>query len=125
MKRYVWVINLGLIALAAVLAAILISERSRPPVLAQSQAQLGNMVAIAGQPRPLDDEPLFLLDTKDQVMMCYEYQIQTNNFDLRAVRRYEYDMLEKDVLFSPIGKPKKVGPRVSDIQDLIAKAAKK
>ena len=125
MKKHLWVLNIGLILVALLLSAILISDHSRKLVLAQSEGEVGNIIAIAGQNRPRDDEPLFVIDTKDQVLLCYEYQIQTNYMSLRAVRRYEYDMIEKDELFAPIGKMRKRGPRVNDIQDLIEKEARK
>jgi len=121
MKKYVWAVNIGLILIAVVLSSILIDGHTRQPVFAQSEGEVGNIIAIAGQYRSRDEEPLFLIDTKDQVLLVYEYQIQTNYFSFRAVRRFEWDMLEKDNNFAPIGKMKKLGPKVNQVQELIEK----
>jgi len=123
MKRYLWMLNVALILLAVSLAGILVGQHTRVPVLAQSEGEVGDIIAIAGQNRPRDDEPLFLVDTKDQVLMAYEYQIQTNHFSLRGVRRFAWDAIQKDVMFAPIGKVKNVGPRVETIMKEIQKEA--
>ena len=120
MKK-IWLLNLGLALVAVVLAAILISARTRTPVLAQSEGEVGNIIALAGQFRPRDDEPLFLVDTKNQVLLAYEYQIQTNWLSLRGVRRFEWDFLEQDMIFAKIGKERMPGPRVHEVQVLIEK----
>ena len=125
MKKHIGLVNVGLILIALVLGAVLISGHTRKPVFAQSEGEVGNIIAVAGQDRPRDDEPLFLIDTKDQVLLAYEYQIQTNWFSLRGVRRIEYDMIDDDMMFARIGKSRKVGPKVSDVQELIEKEAKK
>ncbi|NOZ19524.1 MAG: hypothetical protein GXP25_00385 [Planctomycetes bacterium] len=124
MKRYLWMWNVGLALIAVALAGGLIVQRTQAPVLAQSSGEVSDIIAIAGQDRPRDDEPLFLIDTKNQVLMAYEYQIQTNNFALRGVRRFTWDAVDKDVLFAPIGKTKP-GPRVKDVMDLIQKEAQR
>ena len=126
MKKYVWAINVVLILIAVALGGIWVCEHARKPVLAQSSMEVGDIIAIAGQYRDRDDEPLFLMDTKNQVLLVYEYQIQTNHFSLRAVRRYEWDTAkEKDRMFAPIGTKSKVGPKVEDVQKFIAEESAK
>jgi len=124
-KRYLWILNLGLILIALLLAAVLVSGHRRSPVFAQTTGEVGNIIAFTGGYRALDDEPLFLIDTKDQVLMAYAYQISENRLDLRSVRRYEYDMLEKDANFNPIGGGKSSGPGVEAVKKLIEKEAQK
>ncbi|MEW6356825.1 MAG: hypothetical protein AB1696_10885 [Planctomycetota bacterium] len=124
MKRYLWMLNVGLILVAVVLAGVLVSQHTRSPVLAQSEMEVAEIIAIAGQDRARDEEPLFLIDTTKKVLMVYEYQIQTNYFALRSVRRFEADArAEKDVNFSPIGNiPKQqVGPSLRAVQEWVLK----
>ena len=91
MDRVFCVLNGMLVVACLVVATMVVSTACRTRAAAQVAGEVGSIVAVTGPPRPTDDQPLFLADTKNQKLMIYEYQPQIDQFSLKAVRHIEYD----------------------------------
>ena len=85
------VLNALLLVACLLVATMVVSTACRTRAAAQVAGELGSIVAMTGPPRPTDDQPLFVADTKLQKLMIYEYQPQIDQFSLCAVRNLEYD----------------------------------
>ena len=91
MQRLVCVLNGFLIVACLLVATMVVSTACRTKAAAQVGGEVGSIVAVTGPPRPTDDQPLFVADTKNQQLMIYEYQPQIDQFSLTAVRHIKYD----------------------------------
>ena len=84
-----------LLAIVGVLLALLIVvEMSGTGALAQqggSTAGGATMAIITGEPSPSQDEPIFVVDSRNETVCIYEYNVGTRKFGLKAARSYKYD----------------------------------
>lgn len=84
----------GLLVLNCLLLALLIAlERSGDHAWAQPQGAVGNatMALVTGVPSVSQDEPIFLVDSRNEVICVYEFNPGTRKFGLKAARSYKYD----------------------------------
>jgi len=108
-------LNVVLLLACLLMATIVVSTACRIRASAQVSGEAGELVASTGPPRPTDDQPLFLADTKNQQLMVYEYQPQTDQFSLTAVRRIQFDTFLH--YFNTGQKP--LGPSPAELQRMI------
>ena len=91
MERVFVALNALLFAACLIVATMAVSTACRTRAAAQVAGEVGSIVAMTGPARPTDDQPLFVADTKNQQLMIYEYQPQTDEFCLTSVRHIRYD----------------------------------
>jgi hypothetical protein len=125
-SRTQWLI-LGLVAAAAVLATLLavtLYHGSTPPyaIAEVSEGAASYVVGILGPPRETR-VPLFLIDTKNQVILTYEYDQSRRLFFLRTARTFRDDRLLEDSGFDRYGVNE--GPTVKDVQKIVRDLEKK
>lgn len=104
-----------LAVVVAVLATLLVVSALRPRyALGQvSEGAAGGMVGLVSEQRNARS-PLFLIDTKAQTVMIYEYDQSIRRFYLRAVRSYRNDRRIDDMSFHAMGQNK--GPTVKEAE---------
>jgi hypothetical protein len=86
--------TMALLALnGALLALLVIVEMSGSGVWAQatSGAVGSTMAMITGEPSPNQDEPIFIVDSRNETICIYEFNVGTRKFGLKAARTYKYD----------------------------------
>ncbi len=85
----------ALLATNAVLLALLaIVQVSGRGVWAQAPggaAGGATMAIIVGDPAPSQDEPIFVIDSRNETICIYEFNVGTRKFGLKAARTYKYD----------------------------------
>jgi len=121
MRTYQWAVT-ALAVLVAVLATLLITGVvSNSPdrcVMAQTTASGGFMIGLTGA-ETSNRMPVVLVDTKQQVILAYEYNYSRRSIILAAVRPYRYDldfwMTEKDQSYN-LGSGTSRGVSVSDVR---------
>ncbi|NOZ23072.1 MAG: hypothetical protein GXP25_18520 [Planctomycetes bacterium] len=91
MDKVFYVLNGMLLMACLLIATMVVSTACRTRAAAQVAGEVGSIVAVTGPPRPTDDQPLFMADTKHHKLLVYEYQPQIDQFSLKAVRHIEYD----------------------------------
>ncbi len=77
----------------------------------------GHVFAVVGKPQA-NREPFYLVDTRQEVIMVYEYGVQGDGLGLVTTRSYRYDKLLEDY-----GRTR-FGPRVDKIKEEIEKQRK-
>lgn len=120
MGKWVCALNAALMVACLILAVVVVSTACRTMAVAQVAGEVGSIVAVTGPPRPTDDQPLFLADTKNQQLMIYEYQPQLEQFALTAVRNVAYD----SSLISYNRSKKAIYPTPEDIRKMVARQTK-
>ena len=83
-----------LLAIVGVLLTLLIVvEMSGTGALAQQGGSTvgATMAIITGEPSPSQDEPIFVVDSRNETVCIYEYNVGTRKFGLKAARSYKYD----------------------------------
>ena len=79
---------------AVLLALIVLMEISGSGPTAQGQAGAAGgatMAVVTGVPSSNQDEPIFILDSRNETFAVYEFNPGTRKFGLKAVRTYKYD----------------------------------
>jgi len=109
----------GLIAVAAALAALLAREVLAPRearAQAVSEGRADYVTAVVG---PINESrvPLFLVDSKAQAIMVYEYDTGRRRFYLRVVRSFSNDRRLQDASFGE--QRVDSGPSVRDVEKYI------
>ena len=77
--------------LLALLLMVQVSDRG---VQAQAPGGVGagaTMAIVTGEPSPNQDEPIFVVDSRNETICCYEFNVGTRKFGLKAARTYKYD----------------------------------
>jgi len=107
-----------LAVLVGVLAALLVTTvvSSRPAAAQVSEGSTDFLTAILG-PEAFRRVPLFIVDSKSQTIMVYEYDQSTRKFYMRAARSFRYDRRLEEADYSSYGQNK--GPSLRDVQKKI------
>jgi len=119
-ERARWIMA-ALSAAAVVLAAFLIVGhfRAEPPyAFAQSEGVSANYVIALLGPKTEDQAQLFVIDTKAQTILVYEYIVSRRDLVLRVARSYKNDRDVEDRNFYNLSSPY-VGPSVNDVQKVV------
>ena len=78
--------------LLALLLMVQVSDRG---VQAQAPGGVGGggstMAMVIGEASPNQDEPIFVVDSRNETICCYEFNVGTHKFGLKAARTYKYD----------------------------------
>jgi hypothetical protein len=82
-----------LIVNALLLTLVIAVEMSDRGAWAQApSAGVGpTMTLLAGYPSPNQDEPIYVIDSRNEVICVYEYNPGTRKFGLKSARTYKYD----------------------------------
>ena len=112
-----WTVN-GLSVLVAVLATLLAMQYfggdSRHAFAQSSMGSADYMIGLIGPSRQ-SKIPLFLIDSKRQTVMVYDYHQDQRELRLRAVRSYRFDRELEDAEFGV------KGPSVKDVKSELEK----
>ena len=75
------------------LALVIIVEMSGSGAWAQQGGSSvgATMAVITGEPSPNQDEPIFVVDSRNETVCIYEYNVGTRKFGLKAARTYKFD----------------------------------
>jgi hypothetical protein len=87
-------LNTVLLGVVIVLLVLVLIKTSPDYVIAQGDGGAGakHVFAIVGN-RANNREPFYLVDTRQEVIMAYEYGVQGDGLGLVSVRSYKYDKL--------------------------------
>ena len=112
-------LNTVLLGVVIVLLVLVLIKTSPDYVIAQGDGGAGakHVFAIAGN-RANNREPFYLVDTRQEVIMAYEYGVQGDGLGLVSVRSYKYDKLLEQYGRSNFG------PKVDKIRKEIRKVIK-
>ncbi|MHC4268739.1 MAG: hypothetical protein ACYSWS_02845 [Planctomycetota bacterium] len=112
-------LNTVLLGVAIVLLVLLLMENSTNYVAAQGDGGAGakHVFAVVGNQQS-NRESFYLVDTKQEVIMVYEYGVQGEGLGLVSVRSYKYDKLLEQYGISNFG------PKVDVIKKQIEKVRK-
>jgi hypothetical protein len=115
-------LTLGLMVLCALLAGALLAMALRDPApsaFAQSGmlAPSGATIALIG-PEKYDRVPLFLVDTRAQSIVTYEWNLGSRVLLLRGVRTYSSDRELEEASWTV---NVNAGPSVKEVRDLVKK----
>ena len=111
--KHDWTVTV-LVAIIAILATVLVSS-ALAPRYAAAQTDSGSadyIVALVGTQKS-SRSPLFLIDSKAQSIMVYEYDQSIRRFYLRAVRSFTYDRQLEDRGYHKFGQSN--GPSVRNV----------
>lgn len=90
MKQKIGIHTIMLGIAILLLLAIIIFKKPAQYVSAQGDGFARHVFGFVGQ-RQGNREPLYLIDTQEQVILVYEYAIQGEGLGLVSVRSYKYD----------------------------------
>ncbi len=112
-------INIVLLGIVIVLLILLFMKNSTNYVIAQGDGGAGaqHVFAVVGN-QQTNREPFYLVDTKQEVIIVYEYGVQGEGLGLVSARRYKYDKLLEQYGISNFG------PKVDNIKKEIEKIKK-
>ncbi len=112
-------LNTILLGVVIVLLALVLIKTSPDYVVAQGDGGAGakHVFAIVGN-RANNREPFYLVDTRQEVIMVYEYGVQGDGLGLASARSYKYDKLLEQYGRSNFG------PKVERIKKEIRKVNK-
>jgi len=114
-------LNTILLGVVIVLLVLVLIKTSPNYVVAQGQGGGGSgakhVFAVVGT-RHNNREPFYLVDTRQEVIMVYEYGVQGDGLGLASVRSYKYDKLLEQYGTSNFG------PRVDRIKKELRKVVK-
>ncbi len=84
--------NMILLGVVIVLLVLVFTKTSPDYVVAQGDGGAGakHVFAVVGN-RANNREPFYLVDTRREVIMVYEYGVQGEGLGLASVRSYKYD----------------------------------
>ena len=87
--RKIYRTNTILLIIISLLLSILIFKNSTNYVIAQGDGNARRVFGLVGE-RQGNRQPLYLIDTEEQVIMVYEY-FQGGGLGFAAARNYKYD----------------------------------
>ncbi len=110
-------LNTILLGVVIMLLLLLLMKNSTNYVVAQGDGGSGakHVFAVVGNQQS-NREPFYLVDTKQEVIMIYEYGVQGEGLGLVSARSYKYDKLLEQYGISNFG------PKVDAIKKQIEKA---
>ena len=73
-----------------ILLAIIVLKGATPDVNAQADGSARHVFGLIGK-RQGNREPLYIVDTREQVILVYEYSVQGEGLGLVSARSYKYD----------------------------------
>ncbi len=85
-------LNTVLLGVVIVLLLLVFIRSSPDYVVAQGDGGAGHVFAVVGT-RQSNREPFYLVDTRQEVIMVYEYGVQGEGLGLVTTRSYKYDKL--------------------------------
>ncbi len=106
-----------LVLAALVVGGWLAGRGPAPGAQAQVVGGTGNVIAMIGTERS-GDVPIVLVDSNEQSVVVYEYDLGTNRIELAAVRSYRYDRRLADWHGTN-------RPSVEDVRDAVEQAARR
>ncbi len=119
LKKYE--LNTVLLGVVIVLLVLVLIKTSPDYVVAQGQGGGGSgaehVFAVVGN-RANNREPFYLVDTRQEVIMVYEYGVQGDGLGLSSVRSYKHDKLLEEYGRNSFG------PKVGKIKKEIRKVIK-
>ncbi|MFQ5685885.1 MAG: hypothetical protein ACE5GV_04415 [Candidatus Scalindua sp.] len=109
-------LNTILLGIIIVLLLLVLIKTSPDYVIAQGDGGAGarHVFAVVGSQQN-NREPFYLVDTKQEVIMVYEYGVQGDGLGLASARSYKYDKLLEQYGRSSFG------PKVKTIKKEIEK----
>ncbi len=112
-------LNTILLGVVIVLLVLVLIKTSPNYVVAQGDGGAGakHVFAVVGS-RANNREPFYLVDTKREVIMVYEYGVQGDGLGLASARSYKYDKLLEQYGRSSFG------PKVEKIKKDLEKMRK-
>lgn len=90
MKQKIKIHTVLLSVIIVLLLVIIIFKNPAQYVNAQGDGFARNVFGLIGQ-RQGNREPLYLIDTQQQVILVYEYSVQGEGLGLVSARSYKYD----------------------------------
>jgi hypothetical protein len=110
-------LNTILLSVVIVLLLLVLFKSSPDYVIAQGDGGAGarHVFAVVGN-QQANRESFYLVDTKQEVIMVYEYGVQGEGLGLVTTRSYKYDKLLEQYGQSNFG------PKVDKIKQVIEKA---
>lgn len=116
-RRDGWIIP-ALVALVAVLGTLAVQSLVAPQeAAAQGQTATAGYVTAVIAAEHQGRVPLFVVDSKSQAIMIYEYDLSRRRFYLRAVRNFQND---RRVIDSKWDRSVNKGPSVKDVGKHVA-----
>ncbi len=105
-------LNTILLGIVIVLLLLVLFKTSPNYVIAQGDGSTRHVFAVVGTQQS-NREPFYLVDTRQEVIMVYEYGVQGEGLGLITTRSYKYDKLLKQYGTSNFG------PKVEKIKKAI------
>ncbi len=106
-----------LLGVVITLLVLVLLKNSPNYVVAQGDGGARHVFAVVGKPQA-NREPFYLVDTRQEVIMVYEYGVQGDGLGLVSTRSYKYDkQLEQYGRVS-------FGPKVDKIRKELEKAGR-
>lgn len=100
-----------------VLLILVLIKNSPNYVIAQGDGSARHVFAVVGE-KEGNREPFYLVDTRQEVIMVYEYGVQGDGLGLAATRSYKYDKLLEEYGIS------RFGPNIDKVKKEIEKMNK-
>ena len=108
-----------LFGVIVVLAVVLVFDRGPSGfAVAQGAAAGGGFVGFLGQPSG-NTQPVFVINSRDQVLLVYEYVVPSGGLALTAARTLRDDSKLDEL--NPMGATKMQHPSVKEIRKMIEK----
>ncbi|ODS32231.1 MAG: hypothetical protein SCARUB_02624 [Candidatus Scalindua rubra] len=107
-------LNTILLGVVIVLLVLVFIKASPDYVVAQGDGSARHVFAVVGG-QQANREPFYLVDTRQEVIMVYEYGVQGEGLGLVSTRSYKYDKLLEQYGRSHFG------PKVNAIKKEIEK----
>jgi hypothetical protein len=109
MKSNNWKTALVILA-ALVSGAILARGGVLPGVQAQMGGRTSDVICVVA-PLGIQDTPVILVDTREQTILCYEYDVGSDDLEFNAARTYRFDKMLRDYQTQ--------GPSVDSVEDYV------
>ena len=112
--------NVVLLGIIVVLLAMLLFDRGSSR-FALAQSSSGSAAGLVGMVGMVEDrhQPLYLIDTREQVILVYEYIIPNGGLQLCAARTYKYD--KSIEMMNQAERVEVTNPSVDDIKGNVRK----
>ncbi len=110
-------LNTILFGVVITLLVLILFKNSPNYVVAQGDGGARHVFAVVGLPQA-NRQPFYLVDTRQEVIMIYEYGVQGDGLGLVTTRSYKYDKLLEDY-----GRMR-FGPKVDMIRKELEKVRK-
>jgi hypothetical protein len=108
-------LSTALLVVVVVLLAlvVLVEFRGERVAVAQSEMAAAHIIGLTGQVSATQ-QPIYIIDTRSQVLLVYEYRLNGQGLGLMAARSFKYD---KEILeFNPMDGQLQKSPSVQEVQ---------